>query len=46
MVKELLLYFALLLWFVVPSQAQLTIFADDITGKQGDTIDVNINVEN
>ncbi len=46
MIKELLLYFALLLWFVVPSQAQLTIFADDITGKQGDTIDVNINVEN
>ncbi len=45
MIKELLLYFALLLWFVVPSQAQLTIFAEDITGQQGDIIDVSINVE-
>ena len=30
MIKELLLYFALLLWFVVPLQAQPTIFASDI----------------
>ncbi len=48
MIKDLLLYFALLLWFVVPSQAQPTIFmfADDVTAKKGELVDVNINVEN
>ena len=48
MIKDLLLYFALLLWFVVPSQAQPTIFmfADDVTAKKGEIIDVDIKVEN
>lgn len=47
MIKDLLLYFALLLWFVVPSQAQPTIFmfAEDTTAKQGETIDIPIKVE-
>ena len=48
MIKDLLLYFALLLWFVVPSQAQPTIFmfAEDVTAFKGDTVDVNIKVKN
>ena len=48
MIKDLLLYFALLLWFVVPSQAQPTIFmfADDVSAKKDEIVDVNIKVEN
>ena len=45
MIKDLLLYFALLLWFVVPSQAQPTIFAEDLNGAQGDIVEVSIKVE-
>ncbi len=45
MIKDLLLYFALLLWFVVPLQAQPTIFAEDVEGKQGDEIEVLIKAE-
>ncbi len=48
MIKDLLLYFALLLWFVVPSQAQPTIFmfAEDVTAQKGEIVDVDIKVEN
>ncbi len=45
MFKGLLLYFALLLWFVVPSSAQLTIISPELIGKKGETIDVDISVE-
>jgi hypothetical protein len=45
MIKDLLLYFALLLWFVVPLQAQPTIFAEDVEGKLGDEIEVLIKTE-
>ncbi len=44
--KELLLYFALLLWFVVPSLAQPTIFVEDITADTGDFIEVPVKVKN
>ena len=46
MFKGLLLYFALLLWFVVPSQAQLTIISPELVGEQGDTVEVDIRVQN
>ena len=46
MIKDLLLYFALLLWFVVPLQAQPTIFAEDVEGKPGDEIEVLVKAEN
>ncbi len=46
MIKDLLLYFALLLWFVVPLQAQPTIFAEDLEAKPGDRVEVSIKVEN
>ena len=45
MIKDLLLYFALLLWFVVPLQAQPTIFAEDVEAKPGDRVEVLIKVE-
>ena len=45
MIKDLLLYFTLLLWFVVPLQAQPTIFAEDLEGKPGDEIEVLIKAE-
>ena len=46
MIKDLLLYFALLLWFVVPSKAQPTIFVEDGTAKQGELITVPVKVKN
>lgn len=46
MIKDLLLYFALLLWFVVPLQAQPTIFAEDLEGKPGDEVEVLFRVDN
>ncbi len=45
MIKDLLLYFALLLWFVVPLQAQPTIFAEDITANEDEIVEVEIKVE-
>ena len=46
MIKELLLYFALLLWFVVPSLAQPTIFVEDMTAENGTQIEVPVKVRN
>ena len=46
MIKELLLYFALLLWFVVPSLAQPTIFVENMTAEKGTQIEVPIKVKN
>ncbi len=40
--KELLLYFALLLWFVVPLQAQPTILASHYTADENDIVEVDI----
>jgi len=45
MIKDLLLYFALLLWFVVPSQAQPTIFTEDVSGSKDQIVEVLIKVE-
>ena len=44
MKKEILLYFALLLWFVVPVQAQLTIFGSDLEAKNGETVTMDFKV--
>ena len=44
MKKEILLYFALLLWFVVPAQAQLTMFAEDLEAKNGETVVMDFSV--
>ena len=42
--KDILLYFALLLWFVVPVSAQPTIFTPDMTVDEGTTIEVDVKV--
>ena len=42
MFGKLLLYFALLLWFVVPSSAQPTIIFPDLEVKKGDRINVDV----
>jgi len=44
MKKEILLYFALLLWFVVPAQAQLTMFAEDLEAEKGETVIMDFTV--
>ncbi|NNE28558.1 MAG: T9SS type A sorting domain-containing protein [Saprospiraceae bacterium] len=46
MQKTVLLYFALLFWFVVPVKAQLTFFVEDYSAKNGDFVDVPIVIEN
>ncbi|MEL6926691.1 MAG: T9SS type A sorting domain-containing protein [Bacteroidota bacterium] len=48
MKKEILLYFALLLWFVVPAEAQLTIFSSDqeVEADTGDSIELEFQVSN
>lgn len=46
MKKDLLLYFALLLWFVVPLQAQPTIFSPDIVVEEEEIIEVEIKAKN
>ena len=45
MIKDLLLYFALLLWFVVPSLAQPTIFVEDAEAKQGELVSIPIKLK-
>lgn len=45
MFKKLLLYFALLLWFVVPSEAQPTIFFPEITAEKGEEITVEVSAK-
>jgi len=45
MTKDLLLYFALLLWFVVPSQAQPTIFAPHMEAEIGEVIEVGVYIK-
>ena len=42
MIKDLLLYFALLLWFVVPSSAQPTILSTDYTVDANSIVEVDI----
>jgi Secretion system C-terminal sorting domain/Cohesin domain len=42
--KDILLYFALLLWFVVPVSAQPTIFAPTETVESGTSISVDIRI--
>ena len=42
--KDILLYFALLLWFVVPVSAQPTIFTPDMTVDEGTSIEVDVKV--
>ena len=44
MFRKLLLYFALLLWFVVPAKAQLTIMLPEIEVEPGETIDLEVKV--
>jgi len=44
--KDLLLYFALLLWFVVPSQAQPTIFAPDTVVQVGNEVEIAVSLNN
>ena len=44
MIKNILLYFALLVWFVVPIQAQPTIFSQDITADPGEIISMPISL--
>ena len=44
MFGKLLLYFALLLWFVVPSQAQLTIMLPQVEAQKDDIITVDFDV--
>lgn len=46
MIKKLLLYFALLLWFVVPIQAQPTILATDYTVDKNDIVKVDVVARN
>ena len=45
MTKDLLLYFALLLWFVVPSQAQPTIFAPHMEVEPSEVIEVGVYIK-
>ena len=44
MTKDILLYFALLLWFVVPAEAQLTIIASNLEASKGDVIEMDVDV--
>ena len=44
MTKDILLYFALLLWFVVPAEAQLTIIASDHEASKGDAIEMDVDI--
>lgn len=44
MFRKLLLYFALLLWFVVPVQAQLTIMLPEMEVESGEVVDVEMKV--
>ncbi len=44
MTKRVLLYFALLLWFVVPSLAQPTIFVSNASAEPDEQIVVSVNV--
>ncbi len=46
MQKTVLLYFALLLWFVVPSQAQLTLSLPQLEAEIGEEITVDLTMEN
>ncbi len=46
MLKHLLLYFALLFWWVVPVGAQLTFSLPDLQVESGDEMEVDISVEN
>ena len=46
MFRKLLLYFALLLWFVVPAKAQLTIMLPEMEVEQGDLFFVDVKVLN
>ena len=46
MSKHLLLYFALFLWWVVPSSAQLTLSFPDLNTNPQEEIDVDLTVEN
>lgn len=46
MSKTLLIYFALLMWWVVPVQAQLTLSFPDLDVLQGDEIEADLLVEN
>ncbi len=45
MFRKLLLYFALLLWFVVPVKAQLTIMLPEMEVEQGEMIDMEVKVK-
>ena len=44
MFRKLLLYFALLLWFVVPAKAQLTIMLPEMEVESGEVIDLDMRV--
>lgn len=44
MTKQVLLYFALLLWFVVPVMAQPTIFTEDLSVDTNQKIEVDVKV--
>jgi len=44
MFGKLLLYFALLLWFVVPSQAQLTIMLPQVEAQKDDIVAIDFDV--
>lgn len=47
MIKNLLLYFALLLWFVVPLSAQpAMIFTPNVEATTGEQIEINLQVSN
>lgn len=46
MIKDILLYFALLLWFVVPAAAQLTMIAPVLEAQPGQTVEMDIKVMN
>ena len=45
MSKRLLLHFALLLWWVVPTQAQLALTLPNLTAQKGDQIEIDLSVD-